>query len=294
MTKPLPLFYAAEALTKAICVLSDAALEGESFRAHGLRGDKARRYVIRTLRCRTAPPGSDVWSRLLTLANFDLYTFEEVVDGAGQVGTLAGNFGVPPAPETELSLGDLLRHVPELAEDLTSAGWAHPYVVHARNLVARRNTGVPGGPPARVTIELVLRHAHNPATRDMIMAHVAPRGFLRNYTQRRDVLDILDYFANGSGPDEVSLPPMRLDIFGDTYMDFCRERAWLAELPIYYAALFILSDVVRYQGQWHRLLNDHPEEEVLIDRFLDIAIRKLPNLALNHLAGEVYLFKIGR
>lgn len=76
-------------------------------------------------------------------------------------------------------------------------------------------------------------------------------------------------------------------------MDFGRGRVSLAELPIYYASLFILSDMVRYQGQWKRLLDDHPQEAVLVDRFLDIATRKVPNLVLNELSRTLYLFKQG-
>ena len=39
-----------------------------------------------------------------------------------------------------------------------------------------------------------------------------------------------------------------------------------------------------------QLLSDHPEEEVLIDRFLEVSARKLPNLALNHLSRTFNLF----
>jgi hypothetical protein len=42
------------------------------------------------------------------------------------------------------------------------------------------------------------------------------------------------------------------------------------------ASLFILSDAARYQGQSARLLGDHPEEAVLIERLLEVAIRKIP------------------
>jgi hypothetical protein len=70
------------------------------------------------------------------------------------------------------------------------------------------------------------------------------------------------------------------------------ENRYFGELASYYAALFILSDAVRYQGQWQKVLDDHPEEEVLVDRFLDVAIRKLPNLALNHLTGAFHLFTV--
>jgi len=71
LTKPLPLFYAAEALAKAMAMIRDPSLEGADFKAHGLRGVKKRRYFIRTLSCEVVGPGSDVWSRLVALSNAD-------------------------------------------------------------------------------------------------------------------------------------------------------------------------------------------------------------------------------
>jgi hypothetical protein len=69
LTKPLPMFYATEALGKAVCLLLDPDLEGSDFRAHGLTGVKKQRYFVRTLSCKVGRGGSDVWSRLFRLAN---------------------------------------------------------------------------------------------------------------------------------------------------------------------------------------------------------------------------------
>ncbi len=86
---------------------------------------------------------------------------------------------------------------------------------------------------------------------------------------------------------------MRCDIFGSLYMDFSADPAELSELLIYLAALFILSDVVRYQvDQWARLLDDHPDEAIFIERFLDVAARKIPNLALNELENDYFRFAV--
>jgi len=176
-----------------------------------------------------------------------------------------------------------------LAEDLPSAGCSHPFVVHVRDISINLTTRtVPNA-----SVALTLRHAHNPDTKQMVIDHERPGGYLRHHTRTREVLDVLMYSANAPSLAEIARPHIRGDIFGELYFDFSRSRHLLAEFPTYYAALFVLSDVVRYQGQWKRLLDEHQEEAVLIDRFLDIAVRKLPNLALNELAEGVYLFKVG-
>jgi len=70
----------------------------------------------------------------------------------------------------------------------------------------------------------------------------------------------------------------RLDVFGEAWVDFGPSTQAFGELVTYYAALFILSDAVRYQAdQWLRLLDDHPSEAILVMRFLDMAVRKVPN-----------------
>ncbi|MGA9762631.1 MAG: hypothetical protein WBQ14_09425 [Gaiellaceae bacterium] len=129
-----------------------------------------------------------------------------------------------------------------------------------------------------------------PATKALITR--ALRQDLHQYSQIEDVLDVVKVL--GTEDDEpLRVPSCRADIFGETYWDLAPNSLG-SEPLIYFAALFILSDVVRYQGQWRRLLDDHPEEAILIDRFLEIAARKLPNLALNDLSSDLYLFRTVR
>jgi hypothetical protein len=291
LTKPLPLFYAAEAFAKAMVLMQDPALEGSDFRAHGLQGVKKHRYFIRTLSCRVAAAGSDVWSRVVGLLNGDWSMNTLYTDGAG---TVSDRRDVPngrrPPARRELIFGDLIRHLPELAEDLPDAGFSHPYVVHVREMDVRQFTG----PPSSATVTLTMRHAHNTDTKAMITASETPRGLMRGYRRTQDVLDVVSYAASASTLQEITKPQIRSDIFGELYFDLDRTVYPLAEFPTYYAALFTLSDVVRYQGQWVRLLEEHTEEAVVVERLLDIAVRKLPNMALNELGAQVHLFKVGR
>jgi hypothetical protein len=71
LTRPLPLFYAAENFGKALAIVQDASLQSSDFKAHGLSGDKARRNSVRNLICTVRRPGSDVWSRVFAVANGD-------------------------------------------------------------------------------------------------------------------------------------------------------------------------------------------------------------------------------
>jgi hypothetical protein len=148
--------------------------------------------------------------------------------------------------------------------------------------------------PHLATASFTLRHAHNPDAKQMILDHESAAGYLHNHNRTRDVLDVFSYSVNAPTLVEIKKPFALCDYFGELYYDFTRTPTPLAEFPTYYAALFILSDVVRYQGQWKRLVDERQKEAVLVDRFLDTAIRKLPNLTLNELGQQVHLFKVGR
>jgi hypothetical protein len=118
------------------------------------------------------------------------------------------------------------------------------------------------------------------------------RRLLPGHTRGIDTLDVIEYTATTSTLP-LSGPAMRCDLFGSLHMDFSGDPPILSELLIYLAALFILSDVVRYQvDQWARLLDDHPDEGIFIERFLDVASRKVPNLALNELEGDHFQFQV--
>jgi hypothetical protein len=285
LTKPLALFYATEALAKAVAIVADAGLEGTSFRAHGLRGVRERRYFVRTLACGVQNPWQDVWSRLCATANTDVLRYSYTRDGTPETADdFETHSQTPVRPGNLIVLGDLLRQLPELAEDIPLAGMSHPYVVHVSQYQVRWTSS-----SQTVQANFMFRHANNDATKQMIVEHESARGALHQFSKIRDVLDVLEYRATTQA-DDLFIPERRMDIFGRLYMNFLRTQSYLAELPLYYAALFILSDAARYQGQWQKLLGDHPEEEVLIDRFLDVATRKLPNLALNHLTRSFNLF----
>ena len=284
LTRPLPLFYAVEAIAKAVAIVLDPALDGTNFKAHGLQGVKQRHYVIRALSCKVQAPGSDVWSRICAVANLDLVKLGRTVDGTAQVTDHVNRHGtVPYAAGREIALGELLRQLPEIAEDIPSSGMRHPYVVHvSRHRLEIDSTNRTG------YMRCTFRHAHVPDTRDMIIDHECGNGLLRQFRRVRDVFDVLEY--ESPRIRQLKVPDTRSDVFGRLYMNFVRTRSYLGELPLHFAALFTLSDAVRYQGQWQKLLADHPEEEVLVDRYLDVAVRKLPNLALNHLTGHFHRF----
>jgi hypothetical protein len=115
---------------------------------------------------------------------------------------------------------------------------------------------------------------------------------LKSYSRTLDVLDVVQYTGTAA---LLPVPLTRLNVFGELYMDFRRTSVVLGELCVYFAALFILSSAVRYDPeQWKRLLDDHPAEGILIDRFVDVAVRKLPNLVLNELYEQAFLFKFAR
>jgi hypothetical protein len=114
---------------------------------------------------------------------------------------------------------------------------------------------------------------------------------LRQLTREEARHDVYVYKAK----TPVEVPTIRPDVFGDLFLDLSRTRREIGELPLYLAALFILSDVVRYQAEhWLRLLADHPAEEIVVERFLDLAGRKVPNLILNELHQQVFEFKLSR
>lgn len=290
LTKPLTLFYAAENLAKAACICRDQKLVTDQLRAHGLGGDRnVKRYSIKNLACHVHSPGKDVWSHVFRSFNCDRYRVDVREAGSGVTYDVTSTYATKPLkPPAQLQLGGLLRHLPELADDVEFASWGTSYLVRADSLVF---TNEPG-PPATQSARFLLRHRRRPKVKEMILDRESD--LLRKFDRVRDEYDVFEY-SQGDTEGAVMHPPIRLDVFGDPYMNFARGSRVLGETPIYLAALFILSDVVRYQAEhWLRLLEDHPAEEILIDRFLDIAVRKLPNLILSELHQEIFQFKLAR
>jgi hypothetical protein len=288
LTRPLPLFYATENIVKGMALISDASLEASDFRSHGLSGDKAKRNSIKNFRCKVQNPGRDVWSRAYRLLNADWITMPVVEDAQPLTTAWRSASTAPSLAGREIALGDLVRQLPEMTRDVVVTNWGHPYAVHASTF-AYRTTSEPPSHSLRVR----LRHAHNTETRAMLVRQ-HERGEFKGWALGTDSLDVIEFSKSVEGSAFMA-PSLRCDTFGDLYMHFGPPRLQLGELLIHHAALFILSDVVRYQvDQWARLLDDHPEEAILVERLLDVAARKVPNLALNELEGDHFQFAVSR
>ncbi len=143
LTRPLPLFYASENFAKAFSVLADAGSFAADFKAHGLTSDQKRRYSIANLRATIAGPGRDVWSRFARLANVNSLAIEFTLDGQSVIGERSWQYA-PPSPGYSLLLGDLLRHLPEIADDVRTARWGS--LVHRQSVQLQHRGQHPGHP----------------------------------------------------------------------------------------------------------------------------------------------------
>jgi hypothetical protein len=287
ITKPLSLFYGAENLAKAACLTRDASLDADSIRSHGLSGEReTKRYSVKNLACRIQQPHRDVWSHVFRSLNCDRHRYSLNVGMRGSLFEYVDQHSTPPLKaKTELYFGELLRHLPDLGDDVEMAGWGTTYMVRADEFRLRQETES----TEKGTLKFNLRHGYRDGIKSMINA--CEGSALRNVIREEERHDV--YLYKGMTP--LVIPTIRPDVFGDLYLDLSRTRRELGELPLYLAALFILSDVVRYQAEhWLRLLADHPAEEIVVERFLDLAGRKVPNLILNELHQQVFEFKLSR
>ena len=207
LTQPLPLFYAAENMVKGLCVFLDRSVDNSSFQRHGLSGQHTRRYFIRTLCCRVQAPGRSVWSVLFDASNSDRVRVRAIrPDGTHISMDIQTTYDTKPLrSDSVLRLGDLLRHLPEVAEDSTVAGWGHPFSVHAPTAQVQFHAGE----SEEQTVKFKFRHAHQPNVRDMIIAR--ERDLLRGYTRSADHLDVMSYTRGPeTGIPILPLSPRRL------------------------------------------------------------------------------------
>ena len=107
-----------------MALISDPSLQPSDFRAHGLRGDKSKRYSVKNFICTVQPPGSDVWSRAHRLLNSDWVQFNMTRDNDSVTLAWRSEFATASLSGRDLKLGDLIRHLPEMARDVVAAGWA--------------------------------------------------------------------------------------------------------------------------------------------------------------------------
>jgi hypothetical protein len=282
LTTPLPLFYASENLAKATCVFLDPSLGADSFKSHGLTRDRLKRRTIRTLSAGILKPGSDVWSRYLQLGNTERCAIEVKVNGKTTTRDFVVTFEPGVTSGHKLQLGHLLRLLPDLVEDVRNAGWGSSYSVHVPHYEI---VNAPGG---TASIALTVRHGNHEATRDLVRSTAGAK--LEGFTAVRDEHDVIEYRRDGI---TTVILPLRADMFGELFVELNRGPVDLAEPLVLFASLFIMSSATRYDPeQWQRLLERSPGEAILVDRMLEVAGRKLPNIALNTLEGEVMQFRL--
>lgn len=275
LTRPLPLFYASENLAKAICAFLDPSLGADSFKAHGLVRDKAKRRSIKTLSAQVQNPGSDVWSHYLRLGNTERCSLKVNIDGVGRITDVPITFSPIIKKKQVLELGHLLRMLPDLIEDVRNAGWEPSFAVHISNYSIRQQSG----PPNRTEAELTLRHGHHKATADLIRSREKTK--LAGYERVRDNLDVLRYRRNSEGGIEAAL---RQNMFGELFFDLNQGHVDLAEPIVLFASLFIMSSATRYDPeQWQRLLERSPAEAILVDRMLRLLVESCQILLLMYL-----------
>src|SRR5215218_1332770 len=162
-------------------------------RAHGLRGDRSKRYSVKNFICTVQPAGSDVWSRAHRLFHADWVKFGLVEDGVSVERATRLSDAGSSLSGRDLKFGELVRHLPEMAGEVVVAGWGHPYVVHVQTFDYRTTSE----PPSAV-LRVRFRHAHNRDTRAMIVRHESD--LLQGYTRGLDALDVIEYSAATSAP----------------------------------------------------------------------------------------------
>lgn len=285
LTRPLSLFYAHENLAKATAVFLDPALRADDFKSHGLRHDSSRRYSIKNLQARITSPSRDVWSRYAAVANKQWAIYKLQQEGRGIQVDLEVSFRPPPGSGTDLKIGELALQIPEVVDDVILAGWGTPRVVHVSSYSIVESSG----PPITRRQNLTLRHRHHQPTHRLILNRLSA---LENFEVAEDSLDVIR--VTEKDPAAGGLPAFVMDVFGEPYVDFNTARRELAEPLVFLALLFILSSVVRYEPeQWQRLLDSRPAEAILVERLLDLATRKVPNLTLNALHEQYFHFTTG-
>ena len=92
--------------------------------------------------------------------------------------------------------------------------------------------------------------------------------------------------------DKIRLPSMHETLDGRLHVYILQDLEPLPETSALLAIMFIFGMVVRYYPHiWmHWLERRHPIVEV-VEAFLPIVRRKYPNLILNNLTGDSFIFK---
>ena len=180
-----------------------------------------------------------------------------------------------------LSLRQLLLDIPDMSPSLAELGMMPLF--------------------ARVTDQKVMVHADGSHKLTVLTAGCTAEmnATLRSNAKRCERVSVSDV-GNGlrleatwdKEDDKIRLPSMHETLDGRLHVYILQDLEPLPETSALLAIMFIFGMVVRYYPHiWmHWLERRHPIVEV-VEAFLPIVRRKYPNLILNNLTGDSFIFK---
>ena len=92
----------------------------------------------------------------------------------------------------------------------------------------------------------------------------------------------------------IDHPMIKFDFKGDYYFKpIIESRFLLSNLIMYYMVMFNLGMLCRYETElWGEIIFSFSSEDMyIINEFLNISLRTFPNLILNELFQEIYIFR---
>ena len=181
---------------------------------------------------------------------------------------------------SQLSLGRLLLEIPDMASPFTELGVQPLYAIVSDAKI----TQLPNG-----TEKMIVLTAGSSAE---INTHL--RGRLERYegVTVSEITAGLRLEMNMAPGEEAAFPSMHSALDGRTFVYIYEEPEPLPETCSLLGAMFLLGMLVRYYPHiWMQLLDRrHPLVET-VEAFLPLAQRKYPNLILNNLAGDSFVFQ---
>ncbi|BCJ87462.1 YaaC family protein [Effusibacillus dendaii] len=88
-------------------------------------------------------------------------------------------------------------------------------------------------------------------------------------------------------------PLLIYDFYGQSYIRYpLADDTVIPEISLHFMVMFVLGMLCRYETErWGEMILSYYSQDVyLINEFLNISMRKFPNLILNELFGEQYIF----
>lgn len=181
----------------------------------------------------------------------------------------------------QLHLSWLLLQIPDMASYFAELGLRPPFAYCSEAKVEQTH-----GDPTRTLSLVTSRMTEEEVQQLRARFAERPGGKLS------DAPGGLVYQATFREGEEVKIPQLMETSDGRLYFYIPAKPSPLPELCALLAAMFLLGMLVRYYPHiWMQLLDDrHPIVEI-VEAFIPIAQRKYPNLVLNNLAGDSFVFR---